>query len=68
MYPVWHPGVSATLYAGDPALLSSVAATGRVQRLEALGAIGPFKYLKGSLLAGGLLAQKEAYDDMKARG
>ena len=56
------------VYAGDPAMLSSVAATGRVQRLEKLGEIGPFKATKGSLLAGGLLAQKEAYDAMKARG
>lgn len=47
------------VYAGDPAMLSSVAATGRVQRLEPLG---------GSLVAGAIKAQKEAYDAMKARG
>lgn len=40
------------VYAGDPAMLSSVAATGRVQRLEKLGAFGPFKALGGSLVAG----------------
>ena len=40
-------------------MLSSVAATGRVQRLEPLG---------GSLVFGALKAQKEAYDDKKASG
>jgi len=47
------------VYAGDPAALSSVAATGRVQRLEPLG---------GSLVAGAILAQKEAAQKKKERG
>ena len=47
------------VYAGDPAMLRSVAATGRVQRLEPLG---------GSLVAGALKAQKQAYDEKKASG
>jgi len=47
------------VYAGDPAMLSSVAATGRVQRLEPLG---------GSLVVGALKAQKEAADAKKLRG
>ena len=46
------------VYAGDPAALSSVAATGRVQRLEPLG---------GSLVAGALMAQKEAAQNKKPR-
>ena len=47
------------VYAGDPAQLSSVAATGRVQRLEPLG---------GSLVVGALKAQKEAADKKKRDG
>ena len=46
------------VYAGDPAALSSVAATGRVQRLEPLG---------GSLVAGAIMAQKEAAQNKKPR-
>lgn len=46
------------VYAGDPAMLSSVAATGRVQRLEPLG---------GSLVAGAIKAQKEAAANKKPR-
>ena len=46
------------VYAGDPAALSSVAATGRVQRLEPLG---------GSLVAGAIMAQKEAAKNKKPR-
>jgi oxygen-dependent protoporphyrinogen oxidase len=46
------------VYAGDPAMLSSVAATGRVQRLEPLG---------GSLVAGAIMAQKEAAANKKPR-
>lgn len=47
------------MYAGDPAMLSAEAATGRVQRLEPLG---------GNLVFGALMAQKEAYDAAKLRG
>jgi len=47
------------VYAGDPAMLSSEAATGRVQRLEPLG---------GSLVVGALMAQKEAFDAKKLKG
>ena len=56
------------VYAGDPAALSAVAATGRVQRLEKLGAVGPFGALGGSLVIGALKAQKEAYDKKKETG
>jgi len=53
------------VYAGDPANLSSVAATGRVQRLEEMGAMGPWKVLGGSLFIGALKAEKQAYDARK---